>query len=39
MTASPKAIDRIPAPVPDVKVEVIDGELLLYHPAKPRRSI
>jgi hypothetical protein len=36
MTASPNAIDRIPAPVPDVKVEVIDGELLLYHPRQTR---
>ena len=28
--------DLIPAPVPDVKVETIEGELLLYHPRNTR---
>ena len=28
--------DLIPVPVPDVKVETIEGELLLYHPRNTR---
>jgi hypothetical protein len=30
------SMDTIPAPVPDVKVETIAGELLLYHPAQTK---
>jgi hypothetical protein len=42
MTESPSAIrpeislDSVPAPVTDVRVEVIEGELLLYHPEQTR---
>jgi hypothetical protein len=30
------AIDHIPVPAPDVEVEVVDGEILLYHPQQTR---
>lgn len=29
-------LDEIPAPVNDIATEVIDGELLLYHPRQTR---
>jgi hypothetical protein len=31
-----RALDPVPVPVADVKVEVIEGELLLYHPGQTR---
>ena len=30
------SLDSIPAPVADVRVEVIEGELLLYHPEQTK---
>jgi len=32
----PDMIDLVPRPVADVEVEVVDGEVLMYHPAQTR---
>jgi Coenzyme PQQ synthesis protein D (PqqD) len=36
MTVSPHVIDLVPKPTAHIEVEVVEGEVLLYHPQETR---